>query len=654
MLRRKDSSLSSFSEERESEKCSPEFSDRIQRSRGNGSFSSPLVVEQDFDDVADYRRRSLARDRHATPAALHHPARLSCSSNSSTGSIGRQHQQQRLAIDPNDPYPHVKRSYLYTRGSTDSSNFTRTSSSLSQDENAPAPVARPFPEFYSSQSQVSSEKTTPDKQRRLNSITDMASGGVSQRVMMSAPRGYDDGCSCAFCYCGSSNRCLLQRSQSGNNGRLLGSPSDYRCSRRPPRRGARETATHYRVIPLSQDPIWPAAVNFSRGVPPEVSLDSGDMLSYQGSEGDYGRSTNGLSSRDSRSSSLGGQGTGGVVFGGGREFSSQQTRPESNLHVNHDPHNRLPSSRTANSVYMLPRHPDRQQFTVPTSPSSCLLPSNNDRTSVSLAATAAAGMPSLSSTTNFRPPLLEKQLSFAAGGTAYYADFIDGHLLAVWYFSAGPGSGGGGGGGGSAVDSRGRFTALQYSLSNWKVFDCIKHETDVESRGCFPFLLDGDTVKGEKSEGDESTTHGSSLHVSLGRQQQGFGLREGGGGVTQAFSASHNALLQHYGHHDRPRRELLCRSQELSSVFPVNGGACAGGGGGGASLGRAFSLASFPVQRSPGPPVFSMQDRGDVWTLLDWKCISLHPRGDLTVYNFCPSSVSSLSSSVSLVDKRDF
>lgn len=34
--------------------------------------------------------------------------------------------------------------------------------------------------------------------------------------------------------------------------------------------------------------------------------------------------------------------------------------------------------------------------------------------------------------------------------------------------------------------------------------------------------------------------------------------------------------------------------------------------------------------------VFSMSGRGDIWTLLDWKCISVSPAGDLIVYDFCP------------------
>eukprot|EP00922_Rhytidocystis_sp_ex-Travisia-forbesii_P004704 GHVS01006921.1.p1 GENE.GHVS01006921.1~~GHVS01006921.1.p1 ORF type:complete len:1068 (+),score=170.97 GHVS01006921.1:275-3478(+) len=34
--------------------------------------------------------------------------------------------------------------------------------------------------------------------------------------------------------------------------------------------------------------------------------------------------------------------------------------------------------------------------------------------------------------------------------------------------------------------------------------------------------------------------------------------------------------------------------------------------------------------------VFRMQGRGDIWTLLDWKCISINSVGDVVVYDFCP------------------
>lgn len=33
--------------------------------------------------------------------------------------------------------------------------------------------------------------------------------------------------------------------------------------------------------------------------------------------------------------------------------------------------------------------------------------------------------------------------------------------------------------------------------------------------------------------------------------------------------------------------------------------------------------------------IFSMTGRGDIWTLLDWKCISINVTGDVAVYDFC-------------------
>lgn len=621
VARPKGSSVSSFSAE-EAEKSSLDSPGREQESPDNGAFDSPLIVEQDFDDAGEFRRRgSGGTDRHATPTTLRHPVRLFCSS-SSSNSMG---PQQRLAVDPNDPYPHVKRSYLYTRGSTDSSNVTRTSSP-SQDENTFVP---PSSELCHNHGRVvPSEKRTPEKHRRLNSITNL-SPTISQRVIMSAPRGYDDGCNCPFCYCGSSNRCLRsagQQSQLESSG--LSSFPEYRWS---PGLSRGERDTNYRVIPLCLQPsMWPAAVNFSRGVPGVSSRTNARVSRHHGeSGGDCGHSSNNLRGSNCTSSSCGDSRyssfVGGAVPGVGVELGSQP--PEGLVSVGHDPYRLASTVTTSPLLDMVFRHGEQPSAFPPAS-----LPRGRTMSVI------ADGKPFLPSAVT-RLPLLEKQLSFTAGGTAYYADFIDGHLLAVWYFGAGPG-------GGPGADSRGRYTALQYSLSNWKVYDCIKHKT--EDRGintCLSFH--DDASNGEKREGgDETRRRQSSLQTNLGR------LVGTGGGVTQGFSASHNTLLHHYRLHDRPRIETMCRSEELSSVFPPSGGCGAGGG----RLGRTFPLSpSFPVQRSPGPPVFSMQNRGDVWTLLDWKCISLHPHGDLTVYNFCPSSISSSSSSsLSLVDKRDF
>eukprot|EP00922_Rhytidocystis_sp_ex-Travisia-forbesii_P001543 GHVS01002145.1.p1 GENE.GHVS01002145.1~~GHVS01002145.1.p1 ORF type:complete len:1152 (-),score=194.65 GHVS01002145.1:551-4006(-) len=46
--------------------------------------------------------------------------------------------------------------------------------------------------------------------------------------------------------------------------------------------------------------------------------------------------------------------------------------------------------------------------------------------------------------------------------------------------------------------------------------------------------------------------------------------------------------------------------------------------------------AGVDLQSLKDSYVFRMQGRGDIWTLLDWKCISINSAGDLVVYDFCP------------------
>lgn len=172
---------------------------------------------------------------------------------------------------------------------------------------------------------------------------------------------------------------------------------------------------------------------------------------------------------------------------------------------------------------------------------------------------------------NITPVVLEKEASFSAGVTAYYADFIDGQVLALWHFTVSP--------------SSRQHTAFQYSLSDWKIYDCLrKTENPCQT------LPDGNERK-ERA-----------------------------------------PRIKHVGPY---------RQHEVAGIFcepSPNPQPAALGAPEIANPGNQPSASAQRTEEMFNAPAFSMKNRGDVWTLLDWKCLSFEPDGDVTVFDFCSLS----------------
>ncbi|PFH32579.1 F-box domain-containing protein [Besnoitia besnoiti] len=448
-----------------------------------------------------------------------------------------------LAVDPNDPSPHVKRAFLYTR-SRDASELESgcsmsfavardglTSGSSEALLRSPSPVADVM-QSQDSGTQRASEKLANLSVSCVSSMSSASALRETDSTLASAssesrPRGGDSDCDCPFCNCGSSNRCLFRR-QSRHEAQASSSPG-----------AVSRASARIRVVALSCSPAWLSI----RSVP----------------------------------------------------------------HSSEPPLAASPVHSTVVTAPPLPRF-QIPTFGIPPSPPR-FLPSfasaGQGEAERSSAATASPRSPSFSMSSlshstsagsrsacarDARSPcsVLQKETTFTAGPRAYYADFIDGQLLALWNFSV--------------PSSDRRYTAFRYSLSDWRVYDCVGQAATS------PFQRSEDEKGSPQREQAPDTDRRVSREASP---------------AQPALHQCRQPAIQYVQGRTSVRQTVI--------VMPAAPGVY-----GAAASGGETDLGTV-VRRSPGPAAFSMENRGDVWTLLDWKCIALDPRGNVTVYDFCPA-----------------